>query len=91
MKCPSENSHKHPSVYPHQLINMISIVLQSSSLMYCPVPKIATKTLLNIMLYVHVRDLIHHVENNWTNVSTGRARIEKMINMSAFIEDLQFV
>ncbi|CAF0795593.1 unnamed protein product [Adineta ricciae] len=90
MKCPSENSPKHLSVHPHQLVNMISIVLQSSSLMYCPVPKIATKTLLNIILYVHVRDLIHHVENNWTNVSTNRAQIEKMINISAFIKDLQF-
>ncbi|CAF1535401.1 unnamed protein product [Rotaria magnacalcarata] len=57
--------------------------------MYCPVPKVATKTLLNVMLYMHVRDISEHLDNNWTNVDTARARMEQMINISAFIEDLR--
>ncbi|CAF1479987.1 unnamed protein product, partial [Adineta steineri] len=66
-KCPKDKSFfDHIPVRSNELINMISLVLQSQSLMYCPVPKVATKTLLNVILYIHVRDLIKNLNNNWT-------------------------
>ncbi|CAM4745084.1 unnamed protein product [Rotaria magnacalcarata] len=57
--------------------------------MYCPVPKVATKTLLTVMLYMHVRDISEHLDNNWTNVDAARARMEQMINISVFLQDLR--
>ncbi|CAF1361339.1 unnamed protein product [Adineta steineri] len=88
-KCPEDKSPHNIRIYPNQLISMISLVLQSQSLMYCPVPKVATKTLLNVILYIHVRDLINHLNNNWTNIDNSKAKIEKMINISKFIEELR--
>ncbi|CAF3930325.1 unnamed protein product [Rotaria sp. Silwood1] len=62
---------------------------QSRSLMYCPVPKVATKTLLTVMLYMHIRDINEHLNNNWRNIDAAKARTEQMINISAFIEELR--
>ncbi|CAF4032755.1 unnamed protein product [Adineta steineri] len=89
-KCPKDKSFfDHIPVRSNELINMISLVLQSQSLMYCPVPKVATKTLLNVILYIHVRDLIKNLNNNWTNIDNAKAKIEKMININKFIGELR--
>ncbi|CAF1541906.1 unnamed protein product, partial [Adineta steineri] len=89
-KCPKDMSFfDHIPVRSNELINMISLVLQSQSLMYCPVPKVATKTLLNVILYIHVRDLINNLNNNWTNIDNTKAKIERTINISKFIEELR--
>ncbi|CAF1270549.1 unnamed protein product, partial [Rotaria sordida] len=57
--------------------------------MYCPVPKVATKTILTVMLYMHVRDINEHLNTNWTNIDVFRAQMEQMINISGFIQDLR--
>ncbi|CAF0845197.1 unnamed protein product [Adineta steineri] len=65
------------------------MVLKSRSLMYCPVPKVATKTLLTVMLYMHVNDIIDNLEHNWTNIDAGRAQVEKRINIGSYIHELR--
>jgi hypothetical protein len=89
--CGKHNRPADNSVRKNELVNSISIVLQSRSLMYCPVPKVATKTLLTVILYMHVRDISEHLDNNWTNIDTARARTEQMIDIPAFIENLRQV
>ncbi len=89
--CGTPNHLAHNPVHKNELINMISLVMQSRSLMYCPVPKVATKTLLTVMLYMHVLDISEHLDNNWTNIDAARARTEQMINIPAFIENLRQV
>ncbi|CAF4128577.1 unnamed protein product, partial [Adineta steineri] len=88
-KCPKDKPYRNIPIRSNELINMISFVLQSQSLMYCPVPKVATKTLLNVILYIHVRDLINNLNNNWTNIDNTKAKIERAINISKFIEELR--
>ena len=63
-------------VHKNELVNLISLVLQSRSLMYCPVPKVATNTFLTVILYMHVRDIIEHLDHNWTNIDAVKARTE---------------
>ncbi|CAF1102422.1 unnamed protein product [Adineta steineri] len=65
------------------------MVLKSRSLMYCPVPKVATKTLLTVMLYMHVNDIIDNLEHNWTNTDAGRAQVEKRINIGSYVHELR--
>jgi hypothetical protein len=59
--------------------------------MYCAVPKVATKTLLTLMVYMHVRDIIENFNNNWRNIDAARAQMERSIDISTFIEDLRQV
>jgi hypothetical protein len=59
--------------------------------MYCAVPKVATKALLTAMIYVHLRDISEHLNNNWTNIDAVTAQTEQHINISAFMEELQKV
>ena len=89
--CTGRNCHSGNFMHKNQQINLISIVLQTHSLMYCPVPKVATKTLISAMLYMHIRDINDHLDTNWTNVDAGRARIEQTINTFGFIDDLRKV
>lgn len=89
--CPNKNLSTGISIRQNELVDRISVVLQSHSLMYCPVPKIATKMLLNVMLFMHVRDMIEHLNNNWTNIEAHKAQIEKMIDVPKFIDDLRSV
>jgi hypothetical protein len=65
--------------------------------MYCAIPKIASKTLISLMIYVYVRDIIDYLKNNWTNIDVNRTRpeqlinIPKLINISKLIEQLHKV
>jgi hypothetical protein len=59
--------------------------------MYCAVPKIATKALLTVILYVHLRDINEHLNNNWTNVDVAIAQTEQHLNISPFINELRKV
>ncbi|CAF4370086.1 unnamed protein product, partial [Rotaria sp. Silwood2] len=40
----------------NKLINYLGFVLRSHSLFYCSVPKVATRTLLKFITYLHIRD-----------------------------------
>jgi hypothetical protein len=59
--------------------------------MYCGVPKIATKAILTAMIYVHLRDINEHLNNNWTNIDRGIAQTEKRLSISPFINELRKV
>ena len=55
--------------YDRQLIlNHLGFVVQSHSLFYCSVPKVATRTLLPYITYLYLRDeIINATTNNSTN------------------------
>jgi len=59
--------------------------------MYCAVPKIATKAILTAMIYVHLRDISEHLNNNWTNVDVAIAQTEQRMSISPFINELRKV
>ena len=50
----------HPAIISEhrKLINHLGFLLRSHSLFYCSVPKVATRTLLNYITYLHIRDEI---------------------------------
>ncbi|CAF0814112.1 unnamed protein product [Adineta steineri] len=70
-------------------LNAALYPLQSQSLMYCAIPKIASKTLVSLMMYVFVRDIITHLDNNSTNINTKRIRPEQLIDIPKLINQLQ--
>ncbi|CAF1091437.1 unnamed protein product [Adineta steineri] len=63
--------------------------LQSQSLMYCAIPKVASKTLISVIMYVHVRDIVTHLSNNSTNINIKKTRPEQLINIPKLINQLQ--
>ncbi|CAF1059661.1 unnamed protein product [Adineta ricciae] len=63
--------------------------LQSHSLAYCAIPKIASKSFLTLMIYVYIRDAIDHVDTNWTNIVVNKARAEQLINIQKLHEGLR--
>jgi hypothetical protein len=85
------NHNAFDLVREHQLLDLVIFLLQSQSLMYCAVPKIATKTLLTVMIYIHFRDISDHLNTNWKNIDLDRARTEQFINISALVEELRKV
>ncbi|CAF1101539.1 unnamed protein product [Rotaria sordida] len=40
----------------NKIINYLGFLLQSHSLFYCSVPKVATRALLKFITYLHIRD-----------------------------------
>ncbi len=94
--CPHSTCHIH--IYRgesllrlHPVLRSVTLLLPSHSLMYCAVPKIATKAILTAMIYVHLRDISEHLNNNWTNVHAGIAQTEKRLNISPLINELRKV
>jgi hypothetical protein len=52
-------------IHPKNVLNHLGFVLRSHSLFYCSVPKVATRTLLTYITYLHIRDeLITSLTNN---------------------------
>ncbi len=67
------------------LINYLGFFLRSHSLFYCSVPKVATRTLLIFMTYLHIRDdLIPLLTNHSTSNTLNPALDLKSINTSYF-------
>jgi hypothetical protein len=73
-------SDPHPNlvsslVRRSNILDHLGFVLRSQSLFYCSVPKVATRTLLSYITYLHIHDeLIHSLKNNSTsyfNSSSG--------------------
>ncbi len=58
-------------IHRDDLFNYLGFVLRSHSLFYCSVPKVATRTFLIFLTYLHIRDdLIPLLSNNSTlNIS----------------------
>ena len=65
--------------------------VESQSLMYCAVPKIASKTLVSLMMYVYIRDIIDRLSNNSSNININRIQSEQHINIPKLTEQLQKV
>ncbi len=89
--CDIHNDKSESVLRQHHALTWVTLLLPSHSLMYCAVPKIATKALLTVMLYVHLRDISEHLNNNWTNVDVGIAQTEQHLNISPFIDELRKV
>ncbi|CAF4810001.1 unnamed protein product [Rotaria sp. Silwood1] len=73
----------------HRYFDMVIFLLQSQSTIYCAIPKVATKTLLTVMHYVHYRDVSNHINTNWINVDIYRARIEQHANISVLVNEVR--
>ncbi len=89
--CDIHNDNGESLLRLHSALRSMILLLPSHSLMYCAVPKIATKALLTVMLYVHLRDISEHLNNNWTNIDAATAGMEQHINISAFVQELRKV
>ena len=72
-------------------LNAALFSLRSKSLMYCAIPKIASKTLISVMVYVYVRDIIDYFNESGTNIDVNRTQPEQLINIPKLIEQLQKV
>jgi hypothetical protein len=62
-------------IHRDHVFNYLGFVLRSHSLFYCSVPKVATRTLLTVLTYLHIRDeLIPSFQNkprpNILNIKT---------------------
>ena len=66
----------------YQSIELVTFLLRSKSLMYCAVPKMATKTILSLLTYVYLRDLSDHLERNQTNFVYNRTLREQLIGVT---------
>ena len=96
-------AHSHTAVYDitkhtpvsliraHPSLDAALLPLQSNSLIYCAVPKIASKTLVSLMIYTYVRDIIDYPRNKLTNIDRHRTRAEQRINVPKLIEQLRKV
>ena len=97
-------NHSHSSVFdikkhaPASLmraypwLNSALFPIQSKSLMYCAIPKVASKTLVSLMMYVYVHDIINYLNNNWTKTNANSTRrIEQLINIPKLVEQLRKV
>jgi hypothetical protein len=72
-------------------LNTALFPFRSKSFVYCAIPKVASKTLISIMLYVYVRDIIDNFNNNGTNTTANEIRREQLINIRELIQQLQKV
>jgi hypothetical protein len=96
-------NHSHTSVFdivnhaPASLIrtypwlNAAIFPLQSNSLMYCAVPKIASKTIISLLMYVYVRDNIDYLKDYLANTNVNKNQTKNLINISKLIEQLRKV
>ncbi|CAF0840831.1 unnamed protein product [Adineta steineri] len=87
--CKREHHFGHISERIYDLVNWVTMVLESRSLTHCAVPKVATKTLLNAMLYMHVQDIIDNLDRNGTYIGADRAEWEKDTNIILFTNELR--
>ncbi|CAF1618470.1 unnamed protein product [Adineta ricciae] len=62
--------------------------IQSQSLMYCAIPKIASKTLVSLMIYVYVRDTIQNLTRNGTKPYIDQTQTQQYINIPRLIKEL---
>ena len=72
----------------HPWLNAALFPLRSRSLMYCAIPKIASKTLISIIMYVYVRDVLNHLTGNMTHHVVNSTRAEQYINIRKLTEQL---
>jgi hypothetical protein len=81
----SEILRKHP------WFNSVTFLLQSQSLMFCAVPKVATKTIVTAIIYIHLRKIHDQLSNNRSNINVDRVRVEQLINIPTLVKELRRV
>jgi len=79
------------------MLDHLGFVLRSQSLFYCSVPKVATRTLLSYITYLHIHDeLIHSLKNHsasYFNRSSGLFNadyLNKMLSSSKQVNIKEF-
>lgn len=72
-------------------LNAALFPLRSQSLMYCAIPKIASKTLVSIIMYVYVRVILNHLTGNLTDTPVNRTQAKQYINIVKLTEQLNKV
>jgi hypothetical protein len=75
----------------YQSIDPVTFLLQSKSLMYCAVPKIATKTILSLMTYVYLRDISDRLENNRIDLANNGTLRKQLIGVTRLVDQLKKV
>ena len=65
--------------------------IQSRSLMYCAIPKVASKTLVSLMIYVYIRDTIQNLTLNGTKSFLDQTETQQYINIPRLIKELKKV
>ena len=75
----------------YQSIDLVTFLLHSKSLMYCAVPKMATKTILSLLTYVYLRDISDHLENNPINFANDKTMRQQLIGVTKLVDQLKKV
>lgn len=75
----------------HPSLNTALFSIPSQSLMFCAVPKIASKTLISLFIYVHVRDILQSQTNNSTDQILNRRRSTHFIHAGKLADQLRKV
>ena len=75
----------------NQGINLVAFLLRSRSLMYCAVPKMATKTVLSYMIYVYFLELSGYLNGSQTDTHTDRARRLQIAGITNLAKELRKV
>ncbi|CAF0765272.1 unnamed protein product [Adineta steineri] len=90
MKRPSRQSLSN-IIRNDKMLNYLGYVLRSHSLFYCSVPKVATRTLLTFMTYLHIRDDLIPLITNYSssnifnfNTNSNFKKSSDMINADYF-------
>lgn len=65
--------------------------LRSKSLLYCAIPKIASKSLISIIIYAYVRDILDNLTNHSPYDAVNKIQAERLIKISKLIEQLKKV
>lgn len=73
-------------IYPW--LNGALFPVQSKSFLYCAIPKVASKTLISIVTYVYVRDILDSLTGNLANSALNKTQTEKLINIPKLTEQL---
>lgn len=85
------NLNTSNAAFQNDLTNFFILVLRRYSMIYCGVPKVATKTLLTIMFYAHLSDINDHLKNNWTNIDSDEAKMEQRLNFTILVQGIRSV
>ncbi|CAF0937794.1 unnamed protein product [Adineta ricciae] len=68
-------------LHSDKTLNYLGFLLQSHSLFYCAVPKVATRTILPFITYLHVRDdLLPLTKNHSSQMNMFNSKSQKITN-----------
>lgn len=72
-------------IQTNDVFQYLTFVLRSQSIFYCSVPKVATRTILIYLTYLHIRDeLIPSIQNNDSTLNSFNLPYIKQMISSSF-------